>query len=214
MTRRLTFCIICLAVLVVTCFFATVSAEVIVGVKKGDIVEYQVKCTGEVPPQHDVTNATIEVVRVRGKTIDIKFTSVFLDGTQKTENSILNLETGQLGEAFIIPANLTEGETFVEETEGNITITGIEERAYAGTKRETVTASTVHSIFYWDKQTGFLVEAKSTYTNFTITTQAKQTNIWQPQPYELDPLLAITLVIAVIATVLVIVMIKRKKQSS
>ena len=113
---------------------------------------------------------------------------------------------------FIIPSNLTEGETFFEQNEGNITIEKTEERAYAGVKRTTVTASNPKTIWHWDQQTGFLVEAKSTYSNFTITTTAKETNIWQPQPYQLDPTVSIVLVVAIIAAILGIVVVRILKK--
>ena len=205
MTIKNLFCIFCLMTLMATFVFGTVFAQVTVGVKEGYMIEYQVECTGEVPEDHNVTKASIEVVNVRDKIVDIKFTSIFKDETQKNDYSSLNLETGKLGECFIIPSNLTEGQTFFDQNAGNITISKTEERAYAGVKRTTVTASTPQTIWHWDQQTGFLVEAKSTYTNFTITTTAKETNIWEPQPYEVDPTVSIVLVVAVIAAVFGIV---------
>ncbi len=194
------------------CLFSTVFAQLTVGVKKGDIIEYQVECKGDVPEQHDVSSATIEVLNVRDKMIDIKFISVFLDETEKTEYSTLNLETGNLGEAFIIPANLTEGDTFFEQIAGNITISGVEERAYSGKKRTTVTASDPKNLWYWDQETGFLVEAKSTYANFSIAMKAEETNIWQPQSPEMDPTVAIVLVVAIIAALLIIVVFRVMKK--
>lgn len=213
MTKSATFFIVILmTALVSSCLFVTVLAEITVGVKKGDQITYHVKTTGDVPPEHDVTNASIEVVNVRGKIVDIKFTSVFLDGHKKIDYATLNLETGSLGEGFIIPANLTEGDTFVEQTSGNITINELEERVYAGEKRNIVTAINLQGVWYWDQATGFLVEAKSTYSNFTITTTAIETNIWQPHPYELDPLLAIILVVTVIAVLAIFVVVRIMKK--
>jgi len=213
MKTKHVFCIdLLLAVMVLTCVFSTVFAEVTMGVKKGNMMQYEVVNTGDVPKDHNVVNATIEVLNVWNKNIDIKFTSVFVNGSEKTDYSTLDLETGNLGEAFIIPANLTEGESFFEQTTGNITISKIEERAYAGAKRTTVTAASPKSVLYWDQETGFLVEAKSTYENFTITTTAKETNIWQPKPYELDPTVSIVLVVAIIAALLVIVIVRVLKK--
>lgn len=197
--------VVLITALLASCIFSTVFAQITVGVKKGDNISYQVQCTGDVPQEHDVTNATIEVVNVREKIIHLKFTYVFLNGTEKYEYSILDLEKGKLGEAFIISANLTESDTFFEETYGNITISKIEERAYAGAKRTTVTATNLQNVWHWDQATGFLVEAKSTYSNFTITTIAKETNIWQPDPYELDPTVSILLVAAIIVALGVVV---------
>jgi hypothetical protein len=211
-TKHAFFIVFLVTALMATCIFSNVFAQIIVGVKEGDLIQYDVEVTGDVPEQHDVANASIEVINVRDKLVDIKFTSVFLDGTQKIDYSTLNLQTGNLGETFIIPANLTKGDSFSEELYGNITISKVEERSYAGVKRTTVTASNPQNVWYWDQETGFLVEAKSTYANFTITTTAKETNIWQPQPYEMDPIVSIVLVIVIIAALLIIVVFRVLKK--
>jgi hypothetical protein len=213
MKNKNSFCtVLLLTALVSSCLFGTVFAQMTVGVKQGNMIQYDVECTGDVPEQHDVTSAKIEVVNVRDKLIDIKFTSVYLDETEKIEYSTLDLQTGNLGEGFIIPANLTEGDIFFEKNYGNITISKTEERAYAGVKRITVTASNPQNTWHWDQKTGFLVEAKSTYSNFTIAMEAKETNIWEPQPYEMDPTVAIVLVVAIIAGLVVIVVFRVLKK--
>jgi len=58
---------ICLAVLVGMHFSAFASAEILVGVKKGDWIEYKVTFTGNVPAEHDVTSAKIEIISVELK---------------------------------------------------------------------------------------------------------------------------------------------------
>ena len=97
----------------------------------------------------------------------------------------------------------------MEQTEGTITISDVEEKTYADAKRTVVTASSSHTTFYWDRSTGFLVEATSQYPIFTLTTKAEKTNIWQPQTFGLDPLLSIVLI--VIAIVLVLAILLRRK---
>jgi hypothetical protein len=203
---------ICFAVLVIANFSVVTSAEVLVGVSGGELIEYNVTCTGEVPKDHDVERAKIEVISVEGKEIDIKLTSIYFGGVEDTVYLTLNLETGQIGDAFIIPANLSEGERFLEQTEGFVTISGVEQRIYAGSKRTVVTANTTYTTFYWDRSTGFLVEATSTYTDFTITTKAEKTNIWQISASGLDPIFSIILVILMIALILVIVMRRKMKK--
>lgn len=203
---------ICLAVLVGVHFSAVALAQIVVGLQEGDLMEYQVTCIGDVPEKHDVDRATIEVVSVKGTTVDIKLTSIYSDETEETDHSTLNLETGQIGDAFIIPANLSEGDTFLEQTEGNITISGVEHKKYAGAKRAVVTATTTYTMFYWDQSTGFLVEATSTYSNFTITTKAEKTNIWETEPYEIDPIISIILIATVIGAVLTLFLRDKNKK--
>jgi hypothetical protein len=203
---------ICLTVLVGMHFSAVASAEIVVGVKPSDWIEYNVTFTGDIIEQHDVTWAKIEVLTVEGKTIDIKVTSIFSDGREETETLTLNLETGQIGDAFIIPANLDRGDTFLEQYEGTITISGVEEKTYMGAKRKVVYATTSQTTFYWDQSTGFLVEATSFYTDFTMVTNAEKTNMWQTQAFKLDPIVFIVLIVLVIVAVSVIFLIYKMKK--
>jgi len=203
---------ICFAVLVGLHFSAIASAEIVVGVKPGDWIEYNVAFTGDIIEQHDVTWARIEVIALEGKTIDIKVTSIFSDGREETETLTLNLETGQIGDSFIIPANLDTGDTFLEQYEGTMTISGVEEKTYIGAKRKVVYAITSQTTFYWDQSTGVLVGATSSYTDFTMTTKAEKTNMWQTQGFVLDPLFSIVLIALVVVAVLVILLRYKKKK--
>jgi hypothetical protein len=126
--------------------------------------------------------------------------------------STLNLETGQIGDAFIIPANLNAGDTFLEQSEGSITLSGVEERTFAGARRTVVYASTSETMFYWDRSTGVLVEATTSTSDFTLTTRAEKTNIWQPQIFGLNPIILLVLIIVVVAAVSAILLIFRKRK--
>jgi hypothetical protein len=137
--------------------------------------------------------------------------SKYSDGREEIVTVTLNLETGQIGDSLIIPANLDKGDTFLEQTEGTITVNGMEEKTYAGAKRTTVYATTSITSFHWDKSTGFLVEATSTYPEFTLVTKAESTNMWQVQTFGVDPIIPIVLVATVIGTILAIVLTKIRK---
>ena len=78
---------ICLAVLVGMLFSAVASAEIVVGVKQGDWIEYRVTVTGDVPEEHNADWGKIEIIAVEGKKIDIKITSRYSDGTEETLTS-------------------------------------------------------------------------------------------------------------------------------
>ncbi len=202
---------ICLTVLIGFLFSTAVLAE-IVGVKQGDWIEYQVTTTGAVPEEHDVNWGRIKIISVEGKTIDVNITSRHVNGTDWSLTSNLDLETGDIGDAFIIPANLNAGDTFLEQTEGSITISGVEERTYAGARRSVVYASTSRTMFYWDRSTGVLVEATSSYPDYTLTTKAEKTNMWQPQIFGLDPIVFIVLIIvAIIAVLTIFLLLKMNK---
>jgi hypothetical protein len=201
MTRKLALYMVCLAVLVSMSFSAVASAEVVVGVKPSDWIEYNVTFTGDVPVEHDVTWCKIEVTAVEGKNVYVDITSRYADGSEETVSSTVKLDTGQIGEAFIIPANSDKGDTF-SSYEGTISISGVEETSCACATRSVVYANTSETMFYWDRSTGFLVEANSSSSEFTMFTKAEKTNMWQPQIFGLDQTVFIALVAVVIVVVL------------
>jgi hypothetical protein len=185
-----------------------------VGVKTGDWIEYNVSVTGSPAEQHDVTWARIEVDAVRGTQIGLNITVKFSDGTVEPQTATLNLETGQLGDDFIIPANLNVGDVFFDKNVGNITISSVEEKTYADVTRSVVTAATSETTYYWDQTTGVLVEGVSQYPEYTMHSVVDQTNLWQPQMLGLDPIVFYAVVIgavALIVIVLAVFIVRRKK---
>jgi hypothetical protein len=192
---------------------AAVSAEISVGVKQGDWIEYQVTYTGTPPESHAITWAKMDVVGVQGAVINLNVTTKFSNGTLLNETVTLNLETGQLGDNFIVPANLNSGDAFFNKNEGNITISGVEERTYAGARRSVVYASISQTVFYWDKSTGVFVEASSSFTDYTLNTKADKTNMWQFKIFGLDPVVfyAVVIVAVTMLAVIAFFVLRRKK---
>ena len=205
-----------IALLIVLFGAGAVLAEILVGVKKGDWIEYQAVFTGTPPAGHEVTWAKTEVVNVQGEVISLNITTEFSDGTLLNETITLNLETGQLGDEFIIPANLNKGDTFLDKYHGSITIDTVEERTYAGAARTVVSTATAQSTYYWDKATGILVEGISEFPDYTIHSIADKTNMWQPQIFGLEPTVFYALLILA-ATLMVVVIaffaVRRKKRT-
>ncbi len=198
----------------VSSFMGTVLAEVSVGVKTGDWIEYTVNYTGTPTEGHDVTWARMEIEDVQGKSVNVAIVVEYSNGTRETISVTLNLEIGQLGDDFIIPADLNSGDTFFDKNVGNITIMSVEEKTYAGAKRAIVHAATSETTYYWDKATGILVEGNSIFPDYTMNTEVDRTNIWQPQLFGLDlPILYAVVISAVflITAVLSILVLKRKK---
>ena len=210
MKRKIALHLVCFAILATILFSTVVSAEIEVGVKQGHWIEYKVTATGAVPAGHDVTWSRLEVTDVDGKNVSIEITSRYSDDVLFSENHTLNLATGQMGENFIIPANLNVGENFTSN-EGNITITAVKEKTYAGANRNVVYANTSETEFYWDKSTGVLVEADSSYPDFSITTKVERTNMWQAQIFGIDPFVFSVPIIAMVIAVLAFFMIRKVK---
>lgn len=206
-------------ILVVASLFFLVTAGVVVGefsvgVKTGDWIEYNVSVTGSPAEKHDVTWARMEVYAVQGSQIDLNITVKFSDGTLEPQTATLNLETGQLGDDFIIPANLNVGDVFFDKNIGNITISGVEEKTYAGVTRSVMTAATSETTYYWDQATGVLVEGISHYPEYTMHSIVDKTNLWQSQVQGLNPTVFFAMVIgavALIVVVLTVFVMRRKK---
>lgn len=193
-----------------------VLAGISVGVKNGDWVEYQVAYVGTPSEGHDVVWARMEIQNVQGATITAEFTAKYSDGKQDATTTTINLETGQLGDDFVIPAGLENGDTFFDENRGNITITRTEEKYVAGAERTVVYATTPQTTSYWDKTTGVIVECHASYPDFNMTSKADKTNMWQPQTLSLGSLAIYILPIAasliLVAAIALFVMRRRSKR--
>jgi hypothetical protein len=84
---------------------------------------------------------------------------------------------------FLIPPNLRTGDSVFMTGYGNVAIAGETTRVYAGASRTVVYASFsqlgTQLTYYWDKQTGVMVEASTTSGSITGTGKATETNMWQ-----------------------------------
>jgi len=86
---------------------------------------------------------------------------------------------------LVIPANSKTGDPIKMTAYGddNVTIAGETSRTYAGADRTVVYASSSRHetplTYYWDKQTGALVEVSRTLGSMTLTGTATETNMWQ-----------------------------------
>jgi|WetSurMetagenome_2_1015567.scaffolds.fasta_scaffold324274_1 hypothetical protein len=208
-----------IVIAVITLFLMTIlisvaSADLPVGVKTGDWIEYDVTFTGTPAQGHNIVWARMEIVAISGPAISVKMTSRFEDNTTTVTNSTLNLQTGDLIDNFIIPANLTVGQTFVDKNLGNVTIQNLEQQTYAGAARTVVSASTSTNTYVWDQATGVSVEGNAQEPTYSMHTIVADTNMWQPAEPATNALtpvvLAITIAIIVIATVGLVAYFRKK----
>ena len=193
---------------------AIASAEVSVGVKKGDWIEYNVTYTGSPPEGHEANWARLDVLDVQGSEITVNMTIRTPNGTLSSQTATLNLQTGELGDDFIIPANLKDGDTFFDARDGNITIGSAETRTYAGASRVVVIGNMRQAVDYWDKSTGVILEGISTLSGYTMTAKIDKTNLWQTEQAGLDQtvLIAVALVAIIVIIVAIIILAKRMKK--
>ena len=171
-----------LATLIVTSLLTAASGAISTGAKKGDWIQYQVTETGNPTADYNITWARMDVTAVQGERITVDVHTGYANGTIYPEPQIpLNLATGAIGDGFFIPINLYLGDQFYSEYQGNITITSIWHMQVAGAVRTVVSATTNQTTYYWDRETGILVGATTSFPTFTLFTQTSATNLWAPQ---------------------------------
>ncbi len=197
--------------------FAIAFADISVGAKKGDWITYKVTETGNPTPDYEITWARIDVTAVQGEKITINVQTGYANGTIYPEPQIpLNLATGAIGDGFFVPINLNVGDKFFSEYQGNITITSILQREVGGALRTVISATSNQTTYYWDRQTGILVGATTSFPTFTLFTQTSGTNLWQPQILGLDSTLFYEIIVVIIvslAAVLAILIWQKRKIS-
>jgi hypothetical protein len=191
--------------------FSQAFASVTVGVTEGNWIEYNVSYIGEPPEGHDITWARMEIVETKGANITIRITSKFPDQRREEQTTILNLETGHLIDAFIIPAYLKTGDTFLDENKGNVTINGTAQKTIAGAERTLVYLTTSEVTTYWDRDTGVAVEGSATLADFTMVTIAEKTNMWDPEAASSNTTLAYILIAAIVTSLVLVAIFVRRR---
>lgn len=202
--------------IVVLGLFSNVLADLSVGVKPGDWIVYDVNYTGYPTQGHDIVWAQMEILSVSGHSIVVSMTSKFSDNATDISKATLNLDTGDLIDNFIIPANLTTGLTFLDKNLGNMTIERTEQRTYAGATRTVCITSTSTNTYVWDQASGVSVEGISRTEEYSIHSIVSETNLWQPNSSGLNPasVLMITgLVVIVIMLFAAIIVHSQRKRN-
>ena len=175
-----------LVLVLASVFFSVSPADILVGVKQGDWIEYDVSFTGNPPIEHDAVWARMEIISVDGKKVNASFVSRLANETVLEILEDLDLEKGRLIDMFIIPAYLDEGDVFYDQISGQIVIDRVETRNYAGADRTVVYAEAVDTQWYWDRATGVTVEARTSNSMYTLDTVATGTDMWNSQIFGLD----------------------------
>jgi hypothetical protein len=177
-----------------------------VAVQAGDWIEYNVATTGNPTPIHNITWARLDVKSVAGSEINTDIQTRLANGTLWLEpNTTFNVATGVVGEGAIIPTNLTVGDIYFSEYEGNITVTGTQTLTVEGAERGVLTGEAANTSFMWDKETGVMVKATTTLEDCTVYSEVASTNLWQPQTPTLNVVYAF--IAAALAALVAVVLV-------
>ena len=193
---------------------STINANVTVGVKAGDWVEYNVTYGGDGdPPESYPIWFRYHITKVQGTNITATLTSEAVNGQITPITNTYDLKTGVL-ELLVAPAGLNYADVFSHEKYGNITIVRSEEDTYAGGTRTAFLATFDNITVYWDQPTGiFLKSAQEFFNNENQTVTQKvrisATNLWinpnaGPDTSEMDQIVFYAKVLVVIAVLVII----------
>ena len=166
-----------------------VAVERAVGVKGGDMVKYgefsvswysnnpNVTIPQDLSDKNNTLWVTITALDVSGTTVIYEGLTHYKNGSEKSHIAEVDVKTGDGNGTFtFVSAGLTAGDSVYISTElSDIRINSTIPRAYLGLTREAnllnVTArsclfkcTTLQSEYYWDKETGVLVEQSWSFT--------------------------------------------------
>jgi len=214
------------------------SSEVHTGVKAGDWIMLNYTFVNAPNATSSPSNASfsfptwmkVEILSVNTTqvSVDVRMTAHMSDGTETNQTGTLNLTAGAETEpvlsGLVVPANLTVGDSTYISPYGNVTITSETTRTYVGVSRSIVLGNfsyqsqlvTQELTFYWDKQTGVIVEAEISSAGTNGTLRAVETNMWQPQVFTIPVDQTISYSLVALAGVLIAIVFvwRRRKQTT
>jgi len=209
--------------------FVTVSAaptppEVQVGIEAGDWIKCDYTVTGWPSGTPRPEWLKVEILSVEGTTATVRVTMHMSDGTEQSDTLSVDVVAGggtfDTLFGFVIPANCTTGDSIIMGGDGftfNVTIDGETTRSYAGAKRTVVYASFSQYgsqlTYYWDKETGVMVEASVTSGGITGTAKVTETNMWEavPSPFWMQWWLWTIVAVVIVAVVGAVYFLKKRK---
>ena len=206
-----------LFLLLASVFPSIVYADALIGVKRGDWVEYSVSFTGRPPPEHDAIWARMEVTGVEEQRVNATFVSQLANGTVLTVEEDLDFATGRLIDMFVIPSGLNSGDSFYAQGVGEIVIDSVDVRSAVGASRTVVHAETEDTQWFWDRTTGIVVEARTANVVYTLDTVAISTGLWGQQILGVESAIIYAIVVVFALAVItgaIVLCVRRKRRMS
>lgn len=194
-----------------------------VGVKTGDSIKYSIlyEVSIGLPPAPVPTSLIMECSAVEGRNATLHVATRMSDGSWQNQTITMDIIDGDtsLGtlSGLVIRANRTIGDHVYLSGFGDIEIDGQTTRTYAGMIRTVVYATFSHNgdefTYYWDKQTGVLLEAPVASGHMAGVIKAVWTTMWQPDQFMFEELVPYILILIVIAAGLTAALFVRSKKT-
>ena len=199
----------------------SINAEKTLGVKAGDWIKYEY-ITIETAGGHPWVK--LEVTNTKDTTLTVLWSTGATSGASIPNLPAYGLTVswdikagGGLYSYFIIHANPKVGDSVPIMGGLSLTVGGETTKTYAGASRTVVYATYssfgLQSTYYWDKQTGVLMEYSQTLGGVEITMKAVETSLWQAG-FDGLPLWIVGVVIVIVAVAsmaIVVFLMKRKR---
>jgi len=201
---------ICIVFLVLQLGFVFVMAAS-VGVKPGQWAKYKVL------GQPSYMSMKISISSVSGTTAYVNMAYEYPGGSTEFMSFQGDVLDGGMF-PYIVPANLDEGDyIYCNIGSGNLEVQNVTTRSYAGASRTIICVTDYSGAYYWDQQTGILVEETSSSGSTVISLyKLTETNIWGGGIFDTsNPLfwvLVVVIVVVVAAVALVVLSSLRKKK--
>jgi hypothetical protein len=215
-----------LVLLILASLFSVVVADYFTVVKAGDWADYKVEYTSDVPMRtsRNITQTRIDIIDADNGFIMLNLSKQYVNGTSLVKEILINQYSGSFGYDVVlplpvVPTNLNVGDEIYDEYQGCLTISGEQQMSFGGAERNVILGYGQNTTYYWDKQTGVLVNATSTITRYTVKASLVSTNIWQPKMLGLASVvfygaaMGITVALVIVVMVTAVVVLRRVKQA-
>lgn len=215
-----------LVLLILASSFTVVLADYSTVVKAGDWADYRVAYKSDVTmtTSRNITETSINIIDADDGFILLKLSRQYVNGTSLVKEILINQYSGSYGYDTVlplpvVPRNLNVGDKIYDQYQGYITISGEQKMSFGGAERNVILGYGENTTYYWDSETGVLVNATSTITRYTVKAILVSTNIWQPEISGLAPVVSyravigITVALVIVVMVTAVVILRRVKRS-
>ena len=213
----------------ITANFESEAQEGQAGISAGDWIKIEYTISGWPAGQPHPEWLELEFITVEGTSASVEVTMGMSDGADQSDTVPVDLGEGG-GEAFglsgfVIPPNLGRGDSIYFSGYGDVTIEGETMRTYAGVRRRVVYASLSQSVppesevqlsYYWDKETGVMVEASTIWGDVTIMCKVTETNMLEADSPDVGVQWWLWVIIAaiIVAVAFAVYRLRKRKMST
>jgi hypothetical protein len=203
-----------LVLLILSSLFTVVLADYPAVVKAGDWADYKVEYKSDVPMRtsRNITQTRIDIIDADDGFILLNLSRQYVNGTSLVKEILINQYSGSFGYDVVLPLpvvsrNLNVGDKIYDQYQGYLTISGEQKMSFGGAERNVILGYGQNTTYYWDRETGVLVNATSTITRYTVKAILVSTNIWQPEISGLAPVVSYSAVAGITVALVIVVMV-------